>query len=317
MSRLNNRVDGSDADVGDIEQRLLMLRPADDATPTPAPDATIELGTNNTDTAIPGPQSPRAAPEKYVFTSSSKNIPPNFVKIEKTAKTEGGQTPFYSHLFKYAPGKGLLMWWPPTSRPVNQHLQKGKQQFAHMTSKIQIIPNNRQGQLNTTFLATLPGVLKLAEICLCFVAFILAICSDRRSTSAAWTDHITFECLVVVSALLLGYVAFPHLTLKDEPTREGLIVVELLFYGVNTVFYFIAVFLMIHVSASWTAEGRGAAVMGAIICVALVLLFAIETLLKFKAWKGENEPSTKIINTGAPTIPGQSYSPNAELHHSA
>uniref|UniRef100_A0A7E4ZT78 MARVEL domain-containing protein n=1 Tax=Panagrellus redivivus TaxID=6233 RepID=A0A7E4ZT78_PANRE len=265
MSRLNNRVDGSDADVGDIEQRLLMLRPADDATPTPAPDATIELGTNNTDTAIPGPQSPRAAPEK----------------------------------------------------PVNQHLQKGKQQFAHMTSKIQIIPNNRQGQLNTTFLATLPGVLKLAEICLCFVAFILAICSDRRSTSAAWTDHITFECLVVVSALLLGYVAFPHLTLKDEPTREGLIVVELLFYGVNTVFYFIAVFLMIHVSASWTAEGRGAAVMGAIICVALVLLFAIETLLKFKAWKGENEPSTKIINTGAPTIPGQSYSPNAELHHSA
>ena len=133
-----------------------------------------------------------------------------------------------------------------------------------MTSKIQIIPNNRQGQLNTTYLATLPGVLKIAEIILCFVAFILAICADRRSTSSAWTDHITFECMIVISALLLGYVVFPHLTLKDEPTREGLIVVELLFYGINTLFFFIAVFLMIHVSASWTADGRGAAVMCAV-----------------------------------------------------
>lgn len=140
-----------------------------------------------------------------------------------------------------------------------------------MTSKIQIIPNNRKGQLNTTFLATLPGVLKLAEITLCFVAFILAICSDRRSTSSAWTDHISFECMIVVSALLLGYVAFPHLTLKDEATREGLIVVELLFYGINTLFFFIAVFLMIHVSASWTADGRGAAVMCAVRAVSNLL----------------------------------------------
>uniref|UniRef100_A0AC34R434 MARVEL domain-containing protein n=1 Tax=Panagrolaimus sp. JU765 TaxID=591449 RepID=A0AC34R434_9BILA len=193
--------------------------------------------------------------------------------------------------------------------------QNRKQQFVNMTSKIQIIPNNRQGQLNTTFLATLPGVLKIAEIILCFVAFILAICSDRRSTSAAWTDHITFECMIVVSALLLGYVAFPHLTLKDEATREGLIVVELLFYGINTLFFFIAVFLMIHVSASWTADGRGAAVMGAIICVGLTLIFAIETFIKFKAWRGENLPTTKIINTGnSQTVPGQLYPTNAELN---
>lgn len=33
-----------------------------------------------------------------------------------------------------------------------------------MSSKIQIIPDNRQGQLNTAFLATTPGVLKIAEI---------------------------------------------------------------------------------------------------------------------------------------------------------
>lgn len=33
-----------------------------------------------------------------------------------------------------------------------------------MSSKIQIVPDNRQGQLNTAFLATVPGVLKIAEI---------------------------------------------------------------------------------------------------------------------------------------------------------
>ncbi|TKR86901.1 hypothetical protein L596_011400 [Steinernema carpocapsae] len=180
-----------------------------------------------------------------------------------------------------------------------------KLQF-NMASKIQIIPNNRQGQLNTVFMATVPGVLKLAEIALCFVAFILAICSDRRSTSSAWTEHISFECMVIVSALLLLYVVFPHLSLRDEQTREGLIVVELLFYGINTLFFFIGIWLMIHLSASWTTEGRGAAVFNAILCVALTVLFAIETFMKLKAWKGENTGSSKIFNPSVPT--------NTELH---
>lgn len=40
---------------------------------------------------------------------------------------------------------------------------KKKLEF-NMASKIQIIPNNRQGQLNTGFLGTIGGVLKVAEI---------------------------------------------------------------------------------------------------------------------------------------------------------
>ena len=34
----------------------------------------------------------------------------------------------------------------------------------NMSSKLQIIPNNRQGQLNTGYIGTIAGVLKLAEI---------------------------------------------------------------------------------------------------------------------------------------------------------
>ncbi|KJH49959.1 synaptophysin / synaptoporin [Dictyocaulus viviparus] len=130
-----------------------------------------------------------------------------------------------------------------------------------------------------------------------FIAFILAICADRRSTTAAWTEHITFETTIVVSALLAGYVCFPHLTIREEPTREGLIVLELIFYGINTLFYFISIWLMVHLSASWGTDGRGAAIMTAIICVSLTIIFAIETFLKLKAWRGENEPSIKVINT--------------------
>lgn len=176
--------------------------------------------------------------------------------------------------------------------------EKKKLQF-HMANKIQIIPTNRQGQLNTGYLGTIPGVLKIAEIVLSFVAFVLAICADRRTTTAAWTEHITFETLLVVTAFLLGYVCFPHLTVKDEPTREGLIVVELLFYGVNTVLYFISIWLMVHLSASWGTDGRGAAVMTAVICVALTVIFALETFMKLKAWRGENEPVTKTGNTAS------------------
>lgn len=44
----------------------------------------------------------------------------------------------------------------------------------NMSSKIQFIPTNRQGQYNTAFLGTLPGVLKIAEI-VCVPNYILSI----------------------------------------------------------------------------------------------------------------------------------------------
>ncbi|ULT90860.1 hypothetical protein L3Y34_008871 [Caenorhabditis briggsae] len=181
----------------------------------------------------------------------------------------------------------------PDGTTETKTVEKKKLQF-HMANKVKIIPTNRQGQLNTGFLATLPGVLKIAEIVLSSIAFILAICADRRTTTAAFTEHISFGCVFVVTGLLLGYVIFPHLTLKDEATREGLIVVELLFYGINTVLNFISIWLMVHLSASWGTDGRGAAIMTAVICVALTVLFAIETVLKLKAWRGENEPQSVV-----------------------
>ncbi|KAI1720459.1 hypothetical protein DdX_04689 [Ditylenchus destructor] len=189
-----------------------------------------------------------------------------------------------------------------TGVPHNKRSQSSTNPF-QMHSKISVIPANRQGQLNTQFLATLPGALKLGEIILGFVSFILAICADRRSTSAAWTEHISFETTIVVTAILIGYVVFPHLTIANEQTRNGLVVVELLFYGLNALFYFIGIWLMVHLSASWTAEGRGAAIMDAILCVALCVLYAVETFLKFKSWRGDEDTSANVKRSPHPTIP--------------
>uniref|UniRef100_A0A914C122 MARVEL domain-containing protein n=1 Tax=Acrobeloides nanus TaxID=290746 RepID=A0A914C122_9BILA len=187
---------------------------------------------------------------------------------------------------------------PPTHGPsVNR-----KQQFTNMTKKIKLIPSNRKGQLNTTFLSTIPGVLKIAEILIGFIVFILAICTDRRTTGAAWAEHISFETIIVVSLFLLGYVVFPHLTLRDEQTREGLIVVELLFYGLNTLLYFIAIWLMIF--AGLASDGRGAAIMAAILCVALTVIYAVETFIKLRAWRGENASSLKVVNNEHTTTTG-------------
>uniref|UniRef100_A0A0N5AW26 MARVEL domain-containing protein n=1 Tax=Syphacia muris TaxID=451379 RepID=A0A0N5AW26_9BILA len=169
--------------------------------------------------------------------------------------------------------------------------------YPNMSSKIQIIPNSRQGQLNTTFLVTVPGTLKAAEVCLGFLSFVLAICSDRNATTSAWTEHISFAATIISFMLLMGYVCFPHLTLRDEQTREGLIVVELLYYGISTLFFFIAIWLMVHLSASWITYGRGSAIIDAVICVALTVIFGIETVMKFRAWKGENASKSTVLQT--------------------
>ena len=39
---------------------------------------------------------------------------------------------------------------------------------------------------------------------------------------------------------------------------------ELLFYGVNTLFYFISIWLMVHLSQTYGADGKGAAIMSAV-----------------------------------------------------
>jgi len=220
---------------------------------------------------------------------SNTNFQPASIDVESEREREGPQSPT-----PYSTESAAK------TSPIQSKQPRRRIQFT-MASKLQIIPNNRQGQLNTAFLGTLPGILKIGEIMIAFVAFVLAICSDRRATTAAWTEHITFETAVVVAALLLGYVAFPHLTIRDEQTREGLIFLELLFYGINTLFYFIAIFLMVHLSLSWGTDGRGAAIMCAILCLALFLIFGVETVLKLRAWRGENASSAKIVQQGDPS----------------
>ncbi|KAL3985940.1 putative integral membrane protein [Acanthocheilonema viteae] len=204
---------------------------------------------------------------------------------------------------------------PAPSSP-KHHQQKRRLKF-DMSSKIQIIPDNRQGQLNVVFLATIPGAMKIAEITLSFASFVLAICADRNSTTSAWTEHISLAATLIISGLLIGYVCFPHLTIKDEPTREGLIVTELIFYGISAVFFFIAVWLMVHLSAGWLNYGRGPAIIDAIICVALTILFGIETFAKVKAWRGENEPTSRIVQTAKTTTEsGRYYETNEILQRS-
>ncbi|KAK6108886.1 putative integral membrane protein [Brugia pahangi] len=200
---------------------------------------------------------------------------------------------------------------PAPSSP-KHHQQKRCLKF-DMSSKIQIISNNRQGQLNTAFLATVPGVLKIAEIVLSFMSFILAICADRSATTAAWTENISFSVTVIISGLLIGYVCFPHLTIKDELTREGLIIAELIFYGISALLFFIAIWLMVHLSAGSITYGRGSAIMDAIICVALTILFGIETFVKLAAWRCENEPTSRIMQTTRPATESSRYYESNEV----
>ena len=44
-----------------------------------------------------------------------------------------------------------------------------------------------------------------------------------------------------------------------------------------------------------------------IICVALTVLFGIETIMKFRAWKGENAPTSTVLETGGSSQSGRVY----------
>jgi len=201
---------------------------------------------------------------------------------------------------------GAVTPTPDPPQRTQHHQPKSRQAVFEVGKKIKVIPEARKGQLNVAFLSTIPGVLKIAEVSVSFVAFVLSICSDRRSASAGWTEHLTFETMVVVFVLMLGYIAFPHVTLADSRTRDGLVVLELLFYGINCFFYFIALWLMVHLSASWTADGRGAAIMAAVLCAGLVALFAFEVYIKYKSWRGQDvlaERNVKIGQQHSPSVP--------------
>lgn len=54
-----------------------------------------------------------------------------------------------------------------------------------------------------------------------------------------------------------------------------------------------------------------------IICVALTVLFSIEAFAKLKAWMGENEPTSRIVQTAGPiSEASRYYDPNQAVQRS-
>ncbi len=108
---------------------------------------------------------------------------------------------------------------------------------------------------------------------------------------------------------------------------------ELIFYGINAMLFFVAIWLMVQLSASYISDSRGAAIITAvrkrirenylliklsfqILCVVMTVLFAIETVHKFKAWKMETGNNSQTDST-AGTTAGRRYNTNAELSRDA
>ncbi|VDM11543.1 unnamed protein product [Wuchereria bancrofti] len=88
---------------------------------------------------------------------------------------------------------------------------------------------------------------------------------------------------------------------------------EFIFYGTSALLFFIAIWLMVHLSIGWSTYGRGSAIIDAIICVALTILFGIETFVKLIAWRGENEPTSRIIQTARPATESNRYYESNEV----
>nr|CAD2195314.1 unnamed protein product [Meloidogyne enterolobii] len=276
-------------------------------TQSPPPTTTnTKTSTNNTTTQAEIDESLQVHQQQPVST-----LPTTPIVIEKSITTTKNNKENIAETVEVPPSFTTTITPQQTIKMAtpNTSTAAGSKPFNRMqAAKVRLIPDGRKQQLNTRYLVTLPGVLKLAELLVGFVAFILAICADRRSTASAWTAHITFETTIVVCILILLYVVFPHLSLSDERNREGLVVVELIFYGLNTLLFFIAIWLMIHLAWGSLSDSRGAAIMGAIFCFALCVIYAVETFIKYMQWVGQDifpQPADSPYVHRVPPAPAQ------------
>uniref|UniRef100_A0A914C111 Uncharacterized protein n=1 Tax=Acrobeloides nanus TaxID=290746 RepID=A0A914C111_9BILA len=101
-----------------------------------------------------------------------------------------------------------------------------------------ILPDARRKMLNLRYLTRLRGLVKFSQlIFMCGFYGAIAYSSDylhypeQKSTYYLLPFAITFTILIIN-----GYMAFPHLTIKDQATRNGMLFSELLLCFLSTIY---------------------------------------------------------------------------------
>lgn len=74
---------------------------------------------------------------------------------------------------------------PPVITPRVAPAPKQTSRFSHMQQKLKVIPSTRKGHLNTQFLATLSGVLKIAELVSASLERLASTCPTFRSSASS------------------------------------------------------------------------------------------------------------------------------------
>ncbi|OQV24765.1 hypothetical protein BV898_01356 [Hypsibius exemplaris] len=217
--------------------------------------------------------------------------------------------------------------YPNTSYPQNQYPSQTYAQQAYPSTAGNASTTTTQVQSTRTvvlspffdiqYLRTIPGWLKIAQLILMLIAFILAAaawssssywcpglsntyCYNSYTTgSAGWAKFVTITGFIITLILLNLYLF--HLI--EKLYQVNWLFVEFIYCVVVTVCLFIAGCVMIPTYGTYDGT-RGAVVF---FCWAAMAAYGYDAFLKFKAWRNgevaQGVSATVTTSTSAPARP--------------
>ncbi|XP_064610335.1 CKLF-like MARVEL transmembrane domain-containing protein 7 [Liolophura sinensis] len=144
---------------------------------------------------------------------------------------------------------------------------------------------------DVSYIKTLPGILKIAEIVLSIIAFICATVYPWAYGGGGWVQFVTISTFVGVLVLFIFH--FMHI-ISRLPGPWMLI--EFIYYCVYTLFMLIAA--IVAAANGWRDASIGAA---AFFCFAALAVLAVDTFMMFRTWQAGRQSSGQSANTATIT----------------
>ncbi|CAD5122304.1 DgyrCDS10742 [Dimorphilus gyrociliatus] len=145
---------------------------------------------------------------------------------------------------------------------------------------------------DVNYIKSIPGLLKIAQIVLSLITFICAsVKSSFVKEGGGWVQFVSMTALIICTVLLIFYVTS---LINKLPGPWPLI--EFVYYGVYTLFYFIA---FVVAAAQGTKYKIDAGKAAAAFSFFTLGTFAVDTFFKFQTWR-TGQPMVTINKPAEP-----------------
>lgn len=159
---------------------------------------------------------------------------------------------------------------------------------------------NQQGLVDVTYIKDIKGWVRIAEIVLSLITFICATVDEFfvKYRGGGWVQFVSITAFLICIILTIFHM---FRLMQQMPSSIPVLLVELIFLGTFTIFYFISGVVAAVYGGLSAAVGACA-----FFCFASLVAFGGDTFLFFMAWRAGNSggvPPPATTNTSqTPTV---------------